>query len=187
MPTGKIDNFDLFAQQLLKKQFVSGLNVGDLVMLTNCYYSTAEMKAVAAKNGFYNYKPVGIVYSKSGNTINVLMNVNAHLNIDHQWSDVEAMSEFEGKLIPQEMASRIVTELEAENIVRMHTAQKVRDMQPRPAMVRSSSIAATQALWEEKASNAYQQELCRFRKAIGAWNLEDYKLARNERLLFSKS
>ena len=153
------DKFALFAHQLLKKQFLSVLNVGDLVMLRNCYYSTSEMKEKAKKNGFYNFKPVGIVYSKEENRINVLMNVNAHLNIDHRWSDIQAMSEFEGKLIPQEMASRIVTELEAENIVRMYTALKVRDMQPRPSMFRSSSLTTTQALWEEKASNQHQQEM----------------------------
>lgn len=94
------------------------LKKGDRVELTNCFFSSPEMMTKAAKNGFPNYIPQGVFISTNKDGANVMLDVNAMVDINHKWSTKEKdMQSFDGKKITQEQGSRIVTDLDADNII----------------------------------------------------------------------
>lgn len=94
------------------------LKKGNRIELTNCFFSSQEMKHKAAQNGFPNYKPQGHFLSINKDGGNVMLDVNAMLNINHKYSTNEKdMIVFDGIKITQEEGSRIVTDLNANNIL----------------------------------------------------------------------
>ena len=141
------------------------------------------MKRTAARNGFFEYKPTGVVSisctseeregfgrSVPYGEVMVLLDVNANANIDR----IEAMSEVE----------RSVTDLTANNIIVLCSAENAQNerMRTRPVPPRMSCCPETQKRLMEKSDLEYSNAQMTMREIIGERSMEDYRNARARKL-----
>ena len=148
------------------------VQIGDRVILCNCHFSSDEMKARAAHNGFYEYVPSGIVINiDKDDDIHVLLDVSAHISIEKEEYVMN-------------INSRTVTELERENIKVICSADEVLKKQERIRLypARSVNCPIAQARLNEAAVSSYKNACKYFREEIGERNLEDYRQARQEHM-----
>lgn len=99
---------------------LKSLRKGDRVQLTNCYWSSEQMKDKAAKNGFKNYVPTGVFHSINKYGANVILDVNAMMSIDKQLGNEYVSELFEGEKMTKDQFSRIVTDLDVDNIIKIN-------------------------------------------------------------------